>query len=46
MADQEKPIKPQHGEVIAVRERVAYLGLKSKLFSSPWRESFQVRRWL
>ena len=46
MADQEKPIEPQHGEVIAVRERVAYLGLESKLFASSWRESFQGRRWL
>ena len=46
IADQERPIKTQHGEVIAAKERVAYLGLKSELFASPWRESFQLRRWL
>lgn len=38
--------KTAYGEVIAAEEWVAYLGLKSKLFASPWRESFQLRRWL
>ena len=41
MADQEKPIKPQHGEIIAARERVAYLGLEFKLFASSCESHFR-----